>query len=55
MTCYNCQGQGHMARECSQPKKMRDGGQVGDRSLEQAPSLMDSISLDVYLVFSLAS
>ncbi|GKG12679.1 integrase, catalytic region, zinc finger, CCHC-type containing protein, partial [Tanacetum coccineum] len=22
--CYNCQGKGHMARQCTQPKRRRD-------------------------------
>lgn len=31
MTCYNCQGEGHMSRECPEPRKERGGGGGGDR------------------------
>ena len=29
MTCYNCQGQGHMSRDCPQPRQGGGGGGRG--------------------------
>lgn len=26
MTCYNCQNEGHMSRECPEPQRPRGGG-----------------------------
>ena len=30
MKCYNCQGEGHMASECTEARKPREGGGGGD-------------------------
>ncbi|GKF55667.1 retrovirus-related pol polyprotein from transposon TNT 1-94 [Tanacetum coccineum] len=31
--CYNCQGEGHMARQCTQPKRIRDAAWFKEKVL----------------------
>ncbi|GJW94624.1 integrase, catalytic region, zinc finger, CCHC-type containing protein [Tanacetum coccineum] len=31
--CYNCQGEGHMARQCTQPKRPRNGAWYKDKAM----------------------
>jgi hypothetical protein len=39
ITCFNCQGRGHMARQCRKPKKRLDGMGFGkDRTVESKHS-----------------
>ncbi|GKC84074.1 copia protein, partial [Tanacetum coccineum] len=59
--CYNCQGEGHMARQCTQPKRLRnvtwfkeklmlaeaqEAGQIWDE--EELTFLADPDGLDAY-------
>ncbi|GJT19839.1 retrovirus-related pol polyprotein from transposon TNT 1-94 [Tanacetum coccineum] len=31
--CYNCQGEGHMARQCTQPKRQRNAAWYKDKAM----------------------
>ncbi|GKG46193.1 phosphopantothenoylcysteine decarboxylase-like protein, partial [Tanacetum coccineum] len=31
--CYNCQGEGHMARQCTQPKRLRNAAWYKEKSM----------------------
>ncbi|GJR24935.1 reverse transcriptase domain-containing protein [Tanacetum coccineum] len=33
--CYNCQGEGHMARQCTQPKRRRDAAWFKEKVLDE--------------------
>ncbi|GKB46281.1 retrovirus-related pol polyprotein from transposon TNT 1-94, partial [Tanacetum coccineum] len=34
--CYNCQGEGHMARQCTQPKRLRNAAWFKEKAIQAA-------------------
>ncbi|GKF04860.1 retrovirus-related pol polyprotein from transposon TNT 1-94 [Tanacetum coccineum] len=51
--CYNCQGEGHMARKCTQPKRPRNAAWYKDKAMlaeaQEAGQILDEEQL-VFLV-----
>ncbi|GKC17604.1 putative ribonuclease H-like domain-containing protein [Tanacetum coccineum] len=47
--CYNCQGEGHMARQCTQPKKPRNAAWYKDKAMlaeaQEAGQILDEEQL----------
>nr|GEZ69111.1 zf-CCHC domain-containing protein/RVP_2 domain-containing protein [Tanacetum cinerariifolium] len=47
--CYNCQGEGHMARQCTQPKRPRNASWYKDKALlteaQEAREILDEEQL----------
>ncbi|GKE62302.1 integrase, catalytic region, zinc finger, CCHC-type containing protein [Tanacetum coccineum] len=47
--CYNCQGEGHMARKCTQPKRPRNAAWYKDKSMlaeaQEAGQILDEEQL----------
>ncbi|GJU85154.1 integrase, catalytic region, zinc finger, CCHC-type containing protein [Tanacetum coccineum] len=47
--CYNCQGKGHMARQCSQPKRLRNAALYKDKAMlaeaQEAGKIIDEEKL----------
>ncbi|GJS17642.1 retrovirus-related pol polyprotein from transposon TNT 1-94 [Tanacetum coccineum] len=45
--CYNCQGEGHMARQCTQPKRLRNAAWFKEKLMlakaQEADSQMDDL------------
>ncbi|GJX17693.1 retrovirus-related pol polyprotein from transposon TNT 1-94, partial [Tanacetum coccineum] len=44
MKCYNCQGEGHMARQCTQPKRPRNNSAFQTKDLDAYDSNCDDLS-----------
>ncbi|GJU94954.1 retrovirus-related pol polyprotein from transposon TNT 1-94 [Tanacetum coccineum] len=49
--CYNCQGEGHMARQCTQPKQPRNATWYKDKAMlaeaQEAGQILDEEQLDL--------
>ncbi|GJS47487.1 zf-CCHC domain-containing protein [Tanacetum coccineum] len=47
--CYNCKGEGHMARKCTQPKRLRNATWSKDKSIlakaQEARNFLDEEKL----------
>ncbi|GKC19377.1 retrovirus-related pol polyprotein from transposon TNT 1-94 [Tanacetum coccineum] len=47
--CYNCQGEGHMARQCTQPKRPRNGAWYKEKTMlaeaQEAGTILDEEQL----------
>ncbi|GKA48071.1 integrase, catalytic region, zinc finger, CCHC-type containing protein [Tanacetum coccineum] len=47
--CYNCQGEGHMARQCTQPKQLRNAAWYKDKAMlaeaQEAGQILDEEQL----------
>ncbi|GKF01315.1 retrovirus-related pol polyprotein from transposon TNT 1-94 [Tanacetum coccineum] len=47
--CYNCQGEGHMARQCTQPKRTRNAAWYKEKSMlaeaQEAGQILDEEQL----------
>ncbi|GKF00390.1 integrase, catalytic region, zinc finger, CCHC-type containing protein [Tanacetum coccineum] len=47
--CYNCQGEGHMARQCTQPKRTRNAAWYKDKEMlaeaQEAGQILDEEQL----------
>ncbi|GKB85224.1 reverse transcriptase domain-containing protein [Tanacetum coccineum] len=47
--CYNCQGEGHMARKCTQPKRSRNAAWYKDKAMlaeaQEAGQILDEEQL----------
>ncbi|GKE85853.1 hypothetical protein Tco_1559595 [Tanacetum coccineum] len=48
--CYNCQGEGHMARQCTQPKRPRNAAWYKDKEMlaeaQEAGQILDKEQLE---------
>ncbi|GJW76668.1 putative ribonuclease H-like domain-containing protein [Tanacetum coccineum] len=45
--CYNCQGEGHMARQCTQPKRLRNAAWYKEKAISRNSSRSNSDSQKV--------
>ncbi|GJY42943.1 integrase, catalytic region, zinc finger, CCHC-type containing protein [Tanacetum coccineum] len=47
--CYNCQGEGHMARQCTQPKRLRNAAWYKEKAMlaeaQEAGQILDEEQL----------
>ncbi|GJV77493.1 phosphopantothenoylcysteine decarboxylase-like protein [Tanacetum coccineum] len=48
--CYNCQGEGHMARQCTQPKRLRNAAWYKEKAMlteaQEARQILDEEQLE---------
>ncbi|GKC29263.1 integrase, catalytic region, zinc finger, CCHC-type containing protein, partial [Tanacetum coccineum] len=49
--CYNCQGEGHMARQCTQPKRPRNAAWYKDKAMLAEAQEVGQISNEEQLAF----